>query len=165
MNSNINNAGLVLLSPYFSPLFNRLQLMGGDSFVYEYNQYGAYCLAYLASGNLPPYSDEELLFCKLLCGLSYDAPLLPYTITPEQQALMDATVREEIGMQADPAQRRDSLDALRSQFLQLPGTLTLTGTNWQLDIASAFPSELLLPYLPSTIELPWMQASIAVSWQ
>ncbi|CDG49612.1 contractile injection system tape measure protein [Cardinium endosymbiont of Bemisia tabaci] len=73
------NTGLVFLWPFFYDFFKVHNLMVGNQFVCEQAAHnGVYLLQYLVTGKLKS-PEWQLTLPKLLCGLAYDAVLLPYS--------------------------------------------------------------------------------------
>ncbi|MGI2257694.1 contractile injection system tape measure protein [Candidatus Cardinium hertigii] len=73
------NTGLVFLCPFFYDFFKVHNLMVGNQFVSEQAAHnGVYLLQYLVTGKLNS-PEWQLTLPKLLCGLTYDAVLLPYS--------------------------------------------------------------------------------------
>ena len=73
------NTGLVFLWPFFYDFFKVHNLMVRNEFVCEQAAHNAvYLLQYLVTGKLNS-PEWQLTLPKLLCGLAYDAVLLPYS--------------------------------------------------------------------------------------
>lgn len=96
------NTGLVFLWPFFYDFFKVHNLMVGNQFVCEQAAHNAvHLLQYLVTGKLKS-PEWQLTLPKLLCGLSYDAVLLPYRPIhagydpdgQEQTAMVDAPEKQ-----------------------------------------------------------------------
>ncbi len=99
------NTGLVFLWPFFYDFFKMHNLMMGNQFFSEQAAHNAvYLLQYLITGKLKS-PEWQLTLPKLLCGLSYDAVLLPYR--PINQGYdVDAQEATEVATEASAQQRQ-----------------------------------------------------------
>ncbi|AXI23926.1 Afp14-like protein [Cardinium endosymbiont of Sogatella furcifera] len=93
------NTGLVFLWPFLYDFFKLNNLMVDDQFFCDQAAHNAvYLLQYLVTGKLKS-PEWQLTLPKLLCGLSYDAVLLPYKPIDETEDIYDQV--EEKGTTSD----------------------------------------------------------------
>ena len=162
----IDNAGLVLLSPYLPRLFSMLDLADDQAFIGpEASARAALLLQALATGEAAA-SEPALVLNKLLCGLPLDAPL-PREITPTEaertaiDGLLGAVIQHwRILGSTSPA-------GLRDTFLRRAGRLERRGDVWQL-VVEPGPFDMLIDQLPwgyATLRHPWMERVIHVDWR
>ncbi len=162
----IDNAGLVLLSPYLPRLFSMLDLADDQAFAGpEAAARAALLLQALATGQAAA-PEPALVLNKLLCGLPLDAPL-PREITPTEaertaiDGLLDAVIQHwRILGSTSPA-------GLRDTFLRRAGRLERRGDAWQLAVEPG-PFDMLIDQLPwgyATLRHPWMERVIHVDWR
>lgn len=162
-----DNAGLVLLGPYFSAFFQELQLTDGVMFHDDDRRFRALHLLHFLATGLEHPEEPALLLPKLLCGLELEAPApLELHLTEREKAectdLLDAAVRNW------PVLKNTSADGLRHGFLQRPGLLYRTDGPfpWMLRMERLGQDVLLerLPWSISVIKLPWMAEAVRVEW-
>lgn len=164
----MTNAGLVLLNPFFKPLFDKLGLLQGRAFADARAQQRAMVLMhYLASGQVQ-VAEYDLLLPKLLCGWPPDHPTdASLTLTPAETAEADALLQAAVSHwgalgNASPA-------ALRDGFLSRPGKLEPTPNGWHLHVETDV-KDILLDRLPfgwsiGFVRLPWMTTLLTVTWR
>lgn len=160
----IDNAGLVLLHPFFPQFFEALELVSHDKLLRP--ERALSLLHFLATGQTvaPEY---ELVLPKILCNVSLSAPVethfeLTGAEKEEALALLKAVIRHW------EALRQTSPDGLRGTFLLRPGKVSQHDDgDWFLKVeTNAF--DILLDQLPwgiSLIKLPWMQYNLWVEWR
>lgn len=110
------NSGLVFLWPFLYDFFKGHHLMVGNQFFCDQAAHNAvYLLQYLVTGKLKS-PEWQLTLPKLLCGLSYDEVLLPYTPidadcdTYDQEAL-ETTGRASAKQPKQPPTEQTAADA------------------------------------------------------
>ena len=162
----VENAGIVLLHPFFPALFKEFGLISEKVFVnQETQQIAIDLLHYLTTGNreAPEY---KLVVEKHLCGWPKEEPLirgdkLPSGAESECQQLLLAVINHwgKLGS--------TSPEGLQNGFLQRPGKLSKDPVDgWRLQIEQS-GIDVLLNYLPwgfSTVNLPWMENLLMVEW-
>ena len=161
------NAGLVLLWPFLTMLFDRLGYLENQQFRDEASRArAALLLQFLVSGAaaVPEY---QLPLNKLLCGIAQSQPLpreLPLTAAETElgESLLKAVIARW------DALKNTSIAGLRETFLLRPGKL-----DWLPDdriVLTVEPKtlDILLdrrPWSISIIKLPWMAAPLYVTWR
>jgi hypothetical protein len=159
----VNNAGLVVLHPFFVQFFQALGLARGSELLEPGR---ALCLLhYMATGQTtaPEY---ELMLPKVLCGLPLGTPAasdvgLTTAELEEADALLGSVIRHW------DALRSASPDGLRGAFLLRSGRLSMRDDGeWFLQVEPD-TADILLDRLPwgfSMIHLPWMPRMLRVEW-
>ncbi|HEV9036506.1 MAG TPA: contractile injection system tape measure protein [Puia sp.] len=162
----LSNAGLILLHPFLSTLFNRLHFWDGGGFTsLEARQKAIFLLHFLATDErtAPEYS---LVFPKMLCGYTLEMPL------PAEMTLSDEECAEALLLLENVVLRWEKLGStspqgLREGFLQRRGKLFDKGGRLALLMESS-AVDVLLDYLPwnmSLVKLPWLKDILYVEWR
>ncbi|NJN18203.1 MAG: hypothetical protein HC822_19070 [Oscillochloris sp.] len=161
----IDNAGLVILWPFLSNFFARLDLLAGRRFKDNAaRQRAVGLLQYSATGSTT-WPEYLLPLNKLLCGLELDevfdfgAPLSEAEAT-ECTDLLTAVIAQA------PILRSMAPDGLRGTFLLRRAMLSSRDGAWLLRVERQ-TYDLVLDRFPwgwSWLKLPWMQAPLRVEW-
>lgn len=162
----INNAGLVLLWPYFMTLFERLGLDQEDTFVSaEAQERAVHYLQYVVTGTTE--TEEHLLpLNKLLVGLPLQSKVtMGFDITDDEKQLIEGMLTAAINHWT--ALGNTSIDGFRGSFLLREGVLRQSEDRWQLTVEKRAYDMLMdqLPWSISIVNLPFMQKPIYVSWR
>ncbi|WP_161887922.1 contractile injection system tape measure protein [Pontibacter russatus] len=162
----VQHAGLVLLHPFLSTFFNRLQLTHQGSFTDSKTQQKAlYLLHYLATGEKTA-EEYELVVPKVLCAYQLQQPvskkisLLEHETEEADQLLQEAIRQWQVLKNTSPA-------GLQETFLQRRGKLLSKNETLCLQL-EAGAMDVLLDYLPwnlSILKLPWMKSLLHVEWR
>ncbi|UOQ52085.1 contractile injection system tape measure protein [Hymenobacter cellulosivorans] len=162
----ITNAGLVLLWPFLTMLFDRLGYLENRQFKSIEEAYRAvHLLQFLATG-AEDFPEYMLVLNKLLCGVQQTQPVVrELALTDEEKetghGLLGAVIsRWEI-------LKKTSVAGLRETFLARNGRL-----DWQDDkvllTVETKAFDMLLdqrPWSIAVIRLPWMQLPLYVTWR
>jgi hypothetical protein len=161
----VDNAGLVLLNPFFQPCFEDLGWMKGGEFLNdEAREDAVLFLAWLGTGEAELH-EARLPLAKILCGMELDFPVrahvdLPARALEEADTLLIAANEHwKKAGKLTPAQFRES-------FLKREGRLQFNGSTWNLKVDRQ-TIDILLEFLPwsfGTIKLPWMEGLLLVDW-
>lgn len=159
----INNAGLVLLSPFLSEYLKACNVVQNNEITDT--SLAVHAIQYLATGN-ENTPENELILNKVLCGLSI-----------EQAVALEVTLSEEIKAEAKKmleavifywdVLQDTSVDGLRYSFLQRQGKLSKKEDgDWLLQVEQQSYDMLLghLPWTYSIIKLPTMNTTLWVEW-
>lgn len=157
-------AGLVLLSPFFTLLFERLKIeWEGKALSMDAYPKALSALHYLAGTTAGPVVDP---FHRVLLGLDSVTKLpAPQDLDEDAQVLMDGLLRSVVDRWGKLG--ATSPDGLRETFLRRTGTLRFDDTGAHLRV-TAGPFDMLLDGLPWSIQrlvLPWMPLPCHVSWR
>lgn len=162
----VENAGLVLLWPYFSTLFKRLNLLEGKSFVSEDAQQRAVMLLqYLVTGKTE-CEEHELLLNKVLCGVPLGAPV-PVSVKLSEQEIdeLDGLLTSVISNWA--ALGKASIEALRETFLVREGAIEVRGEHeWVLKVERKGVDILVdrIDWGFSMVIVSWTDNKLYVEW-
>lgn len=162
----ISNAGLIIVNPYITTLFSKLNLIEKKKFIsYEKQVKAVQILQYLVNKQ-DKSEDPELMLNKLLTGLDPLAPIEKFQeITKEEKemcdGLLDAIVKHWSALKST------TRDSMRASFFMRSGKLIYEEENWRLKVEQKSIDILIdkLPWSVSMIKLPWMEKSIVVEWR
>ena len=162
----VEDAGLVLLWPFYERLFRRVGLTDDERrFVDEPARIQAVVLLELLATADPEPPEYRLPLAKVLCGVPLTgdfAPRLP--LAPElhdECARLLAAVRDHVPDLGDIAP-----DGLRAAFLRRRAALRVRDGSWLLQVERQ-PHDLLLERFPwswSWVKLAWMPDPMRVEW-
>lgn len=167
----VNNAGLIIIAPYLSPLFSHLELLNKNEFISVEAAWKAVHLLQYATGMVPSeengtWSEHDLLFNKILCGLEPNAPVPEsFSLTNKDKEEIDELLKAVL--QNWTIMSRSSAHALQTTFFQKKGKLNKIGPNWDLLVERDSAVEILIDKLPwgiSLIKLPWNIYTIHTQW-
>ena len=162
----ISNAGLILLWPYFSVYFQRLDLLKDNLFISdEAATRAAKLLQYLVTG-LEDHSEQEMSLNKLLCHIPDNTSIEGrIELTPGERELSDQLIQSVIAHW--DKLKNTSVESLRETFLKRGGKLKKEEGNYSLVVEHS-PFDVLLATVPwniSVIRLPWMNSALHVTWR
>lgn len=159
----IENAGLVLLHPFFPQFFSALKVVEGST-VTEPER--ALCLLHFLATGQPIAPEYQLVLPKILCNQPLTSPVdtpVQLTITEqvEAEALLNAVINHWNVLKST------SIDGLRGTFILRAGKLTLRDDgDWLLQVENQ-SFDILLNQLPwgfGAVKLPWMTSMLWVEW-
>lgn len=161
----IQNAGLVILWPFFKNFFDSLGLLDAGGAIRPQEAVRAiHLLQYLVTGERET-PEFMLPLNKLLCGWDLDKPVSKAVeFTPAEINEADQLLQAVIGHWS--ALKRTSVDGLRVSFLQRDGMLSKTKNHWLLQV-ELIAHDIMLERLPwgiSMIKLSWMKKMLRVDW-
>lgn len=162
----VQNAGMVLLSPYLPRLFMMLHLLEGNKLKDQEAQVRAiYLLQYLVSGKTD-FPEHEMALNKLFAGLKTGWPV-PRTIqmTQEETEVADSLLKGVL--QHWDKLKNTSVAALREAFLCREGILEEKEDHYSLTVQTK-PYDILLDSVPwnfRSIKHAWMEKGIQVQWR
>ncbi|MEM7105402.1 MAG: contractile injection system tape measure protein [Bacteroidota bacterium] len=162
----IENAGLVLLWPYFGFFFKELELTKDDAFVSELTQQKAVCLMHWVATKVLEPTEEQLIVPKLLCNWPIDEPLITDWQFSEKEIRETETLLKAV-IKNWGALGNVSPDGLREGFIQRNGMLKpKDDDHWLLQIEQKTIDVLLgkLPWGLGVVRLPWQDYIIHVEW-
>jgi hypothetical protein len=161
----ISNAGLVILWPFLSQFFARLELLDGRQFRdYAAQQRAIALLQHIATGDqtCPEY---VLPLNKLLCGL--DPTALFDMLEPLYEAEMAECTNLLTAVIAQaPVLRTMSPSGFQGTFLLRQGMLSIRDGVWLLRVERQTYDIVLerFPWGWEWVKLPWMDAPLRVEW-
>ena len=161
----IDNAGLVIIAPFLSRLFEKLNITEEGEFSSEIlKEKGVHILQYLVNGK--SYNPEYLLqLNKLLCGLKIDDLIsIEYRLSDlektECENLISSIIKNWDSL------KNTSVESFRNSFLARKGVLRFSENGWTLNVERKSYDILLntLPWSISIIKLKWMKKALFVEW-
>lgn len=164
----VNNAGLVLLSPWLPRLFVILGYLNEDRRDLKDDESrirAIFLLQYIVYGEEREYRETELAFNRLLVGLSQHIPIpkqLP--LTSEEKQTADSMVA---GIKANwPSMDGTSVRGFRQSFIARSGTLEQQEERWLLTMEEKIHDILLesIPWSFRQIRFPWLKKYVQVIW-
>ncbi|WP_062057001.1 contractile injection system tape measure protein [Aquimarina longa] len=161
-----NNAGVVLLNPFLSNFFSRLNLLEDSDFKdINARSKAVVLLHYLATGEEDP-KEYEMILPKFLCEMPVNIPL-DHTICLTKEEKKEANDLLAVIVEHWGALGSISADGLREGFLIRQGKLEKEQTGWKLYVEQKTLDILLdkLPWNLSLIKLPWMKEMLKVEWR
>lgn len=162
----VANAGLVLLWPFFTMLFDRLGYLELRQFkTPELAERATHLLQFLVTGE-ESFPEYQLVLNRLLCGVAPGRPLartLP--LTAEEKATGEDLLRAVLARWE--VLKNTSIGGLRETFLQRGGRLDYHAERVALTVETKTLDILLdqRPWSISTIKLPWMALPLYVTWR
>lgn len=162
---SISNAGMVLLSSYFTVLLENLNLVKNNTFITDKARLNSIsCLQYLVSGTTET-NQSHLALSKILVGLSPNTNIdATININQNQKQLIDDLIQSAIDYW--PAIGKSSINGFRGNWLMRNGILRETEDIWELFIEKRSYDLLLerCPFSFSNVKLPWMVKPLQVTW-
>jgi len=161
----VPHAGVILLHPFLSTCFSRLQWWGGGQFAEGARQKAVMLVHWMATGSeeAPEY---ELVLPKVLCGSSPEAPM-PGRAELNAGDYLEAEELLQMVLVRWDKLKSSSIEGLREGFLQRPGKLFRRNDRLVLQV-EAHAIDILLDYLPwnlSLVKLPWLEEILFVEWR
>ncbi len=161
----INNAGLVLLAPFFSTYFSKLGLTQSGNFINEEARHKAlHLLQYLVDGKTI-HDEQELFLNKILCGMDIDEPVTMGFDLEEKDREVTEDLLQVVIKQWDKL-NNISVESFRHSFLIREGYIGLDDGNWKLQVISR-GYDVLLQFIPWTygmIRNSLMDKILYVEW-
>ena len=162
----IQNAGMVLLHPYFMRLFTVMDLVENGAFKSDWEASKAvYILEYLVRKDYEGIDEANLVLNKLLCGIPLERALWKEVeISEKEKEICEGLLQAVI--QTWTALGKSSPDALRYGFLQREGRLTQEAPNWRLRVEQQAMDILVesLPWTIGMVKTPLMKGFVYTEW-
>jgi hypothetical protein len=164
----IDNAGLVILHPFFVALFNQLNITVNDCFTIDYARNKAVLLTQFLVNGLEFFEEQHLVLNKILCGIPIDEPIfMELEITNEERKEAADLLSQIILLWTKNGnQVNGTIEGLQQSFLQRPGKLIKKGDDWQLQVEQRAYDMLLssLPWGIGIVKSNWMKGMLWVDW-
>lgn len=162
----VDNAGLVLLWPFFSFYFETLELTKENRFVSDEASFKAvYLLDYLVYGN-EEGKELKMTLNKVLCAVPRQIPLgLREPLTEKERTLTTQLLETAISRWSIIG--NTSIEGLRESFLKRTGKLEWIEEKVILTVEPKAYDMLIdkLPWSISTVRLPWLEKNLIVKWR
>ena len=162
----IHNAGLVILHPFLSTYFNRLNMIkDGDFMTEEFRQRAVHLLQYLAFST-ENNEEHELVLNKILCNIPIDQPISSGISLTELERKVSGELLNAVLVQWEKL-KNTSAESFQASFIQRNGALSRIQDNWNLKVENRGYDVLLdtLPWGLGMIKTPWMTEFIYVEWR
>ncbi len=161
----LNNAGLVLLHPFFKQLFINAEIADTNGNILPSKKETAIHLLHYLCTKEEQQLESELVLEKFLCGFPIEQPINRFIKLPEKLKQMAEEVLQA-AIEHWTILKNTSPDGLRSEFLQREGKLILDNDTGRL-IVERKGLDILLDSIPwniHLIKLPWLDKLIHVEW-
>jgi hypothetical protein len=162
----IENAGIIILHPFLTPLFKELNLLDEqDVFLPgECGQRATIILNYLCTGK-ETYDEHLLAFNKIVCGLKPEDNLpAGLLLTDTERSECDSLL--ETVVQYWEALKGAGKEAIQETFFARKGKLSFNNNNYLLQV-ERMATDILIDRLPwgmGIVRLPWLDHLIYVEW-
>ena len=161
----LHNAGLVLLHPFLSHLFEMTGLTIKNQWKDDRSVSKAIkALHYLVNGD-NEFAEFNYPLNKILCGLQPgDLIIDEEDLSIEIKTSCDGLLIETIGYWVQL--KNTGIDGFREAFLRRRGKLSVTSNGWLLQPEQK-PIDVLLTHLPwgiGIVKLPWMKELLYTEW-
>ncbi|PQQ23928.1 contractile injection system tape measure protein [Photorhabdus hindustanensis] len=161
----VNNAGILILWPMLSTLFNQLNLLEGQRFIHRQAQFSAInFFNYLIWGNEEIQVEPNILN-NILCGLMVNESIELAPVEPEKQLIIDQWLDAIISQL--PGWKKLTRNDARQLFLQRPGELLINDQEINITVEHQ-PFDVLLtdwPWPLNIAKLPWLARLLLIDWQ
>ncbi|WP_215225666.1 contractile injection system tape measure protein [Echinicola shivajiensis] len=160
---HLDQAGLILLHPFFKELFNNCKLLNDKNEFTDIDR-AVHLLHYLATKEEMAF-DHEMIFEKYCCGLPMDHIVnREIILSDEMKEHADELLKIVIGHWT--ALKGTGLDTLRAEFLYRKGKLDTRGKYPKL-IIERKTQDILMEKLPWSIgmaKFPWKKGILFIEW-
>lgn len=162
----IYNAGMVLIWPFVSRLFDMLGYVKNKNFVSEEAQHKAiHILQYLVTGKTEA-PENELVLNKILCNYPVTSPV-PFSIEFDPSELQAAESLLGGVIKNWAKMKNMTPNSLRGSFLIREGSVTEEDEKWNL-VVERKTFDILLKSVPwsfSFIKFSWLEKFLNVEWK
>lgn len=157
------NGGVILIHPFLKPLFTALNIIDDEQKI-VYPAKALTALHFVLYEDAP-YSDDQMVLPKILCGLNFNEPVLVANELVDSEKQECKEMLQSVIWHWD-ALKKTSIEGLRNTFLFRKAKLLQTNAGWKLIIEPQTEDILLsrLPWNISIIKHPWMNGMIATEW-
>jgi hypothetical protein len=162
----INNAGMVLFSPYYPQLFSMLGLTENSQFKDRNAQVKAIYLLQYVVFERTDFEEHELILNKLLVGMKTHEPI-EKDIQFSQEEIQTVDSMLHGALRNWDKLKNTSLAGLREAFLQRDGKLGEQADMYFLIVEEKTYDMLLdsLPWSFNTIKYRWTEKMLQVKWR
>ena len=160
------NAGMVLLHPFLTSFFKKLDLLEGAVFKDFESQSKAVLLLHFLASDTEETADYNMVLPKFLCNIPVNIPL-DYTLSLSKTEKREAKKLLQAVIDHWEALGSTSPVGLQEGFLIREGKLEKEQSGWKLYVAQETLDILLdsIPWNISMIKLPWMKEMLKVVWR
>ncbi|ACU61395.1 contractile injection system tape measure protein [Chitinophaga pinensis] len=161
----VQNAGLVLLHPFFSTYFSRLELLTKGKFNDEKARQKAIRLLQLLVDGQTGHAEHSLMLNRVLCEAPWEQPLDPDIEISDAdkqmaQGLLGAAMQQWSKM------KNSSVEGFQASFLQREGQLWQTDEAWILRVKQRSYDIILqtLPWSYGQMRFSWLSKPLYTEW-
>lgn len=165
----VNNAGLVLLAPWFPKLFSMLGLLDDEkkNFVSSESRNRAiFIIQRMVTSEKRRFTEDDLIFNRVLVNAPFGESLPgELDLTPHETDTVEAMLK---GVKANwPQMVNTSISGFQHSFIKRQGLLEFQEEKWLLTVAPCSYDILLdsLPWAYQLIRFPWLENRITVRWK
>jgi len=162
----VSNAGLIIIWPFLSTLYNKLELINGKEFIDDYSlQKAILIMHYIVFGD-DNLDEPNLILNKILCGASPDY----FVDTSIELSDLDKSMGDSLLIAVTKnwdKLNNTSKQGLRDSFLKRNGVIKKKEANYILFV-EVKPFDLLLKTIPwniSMIQTSFMDIRLLVEWK
>jgi hypothetical protein len=162
---HIPTAGLVLLHPFLTTFFEKLDLLKDRQFIEEWSRNKAAMLLHFLATGEDTVQEYEMVLPKLLCAIPFNWPL-DHSIDLTNEEKFEAEALLQAVLEHWGALGNTTPDGLRGNFLVRDGKLLKTESGWRVQIERKTLDILLdrLPWGIGLVKMPWMPELLMVEW-
>jgi hypothetical protein len=161
----VDNAGLILLWPFLTNLFERLELTEDNQFVSRQAMHRAVgLLQHLTTGEAEPQEYQVVLF-KVMCGMEL-TEIFQFGDSVTSAESEECTQLLTAALLHGQVFGELPIEAFRQSFLMRKGSLSARDGLWLLRVERAAEDAALLrlPWSTSWVKLPWLASPLQVEW-
>jgi hypothetical protein len=161
----IGNAGLVLLHPFLTLLFENTGYIYNKAWTSEEHKQRALALTQFMITGADEFPEFDLALNKILIGYPMENTL-PSEIQLSKFEKQEATDVLKSVIRHWVVLKDTSIEGLQSSLLRREGKLLLTESGWRLQIEHKTTDILVdrLPWSFSVVKTPWMDVKLNVDW-
>jgi hypothetical protein len=161
----VNNAGLVLLSPFLTTAFQRMGWLQAGQFIHREAQIRAIHFLQYTVNLREVHAEHELVLNKVLCNFPLEEPV------PAELALTEAEKQLshqllQVVLQQWEKMSKTSVEGFRGAFLMREGALWETEEAWYLRVEQRGYDVILqsLPWGIAMVKTSWMNKMLYTEW-
>ena len=159
----IQNAGLVLLHPFFAYLFEEFKLIKNGVFLNKKGQYKAIQLLHYLATNKSKFTESDVILNKLFCGIPPNEPvIMTKSLSAKAKKSCQELLKQTILYWN--VLKNTSPKSLQKEFIQRAGTMQIENNQIIINIERKTIDILIqrLPWGIGMIKLPWKDKIIIV---
>lgn len=162
----IQHAGIVLLHPFLSSFFTKLNLINEGRFIDNFSHQKALLLLHFLATGVKHAEEYDLVIEKILCEYALQEPV-ETEIEFSEEELSEVNYLLDVAIEKWEILKGTSHAGLREGFLQRNGKLFTKNGSFYLQVEKSAIDVLLdkLPWNLSIIKLPWMNEILRVEWR
>lgn len=161
----VQDAGLVLIWPYLSTLFDKMGYLTEGTFTDMATQHKAVLLLHYLVYKQLPEDESPLVLAKILCGMHPAETVSVKTEIGEEWDEIRTGLWDAVKANWDKL-RNTSIEGLIQSFVMREGILKSAPSAWHLNVERKTIDVLMssLPWPISVIKLKWSKELLTVAW-